>query len=52
VNIYFLSLPTADSVQGFLTKASCVQPAQEVGPWEKLQAVCFVVTGRKAHSED
>ena len=30
-----------------LGKGLWVQPSQDVGPWEKLLAVCFVVTGSK-----
>lgn len=52
VNFCFLSLRAAHSVQGLLARALCVQPAQDVGPWEKLPPVCFVVNGSKAHSED
>lgn len=36
-----------------LARTFHIEPSQDVGPWEKLHAiVCFVVTGRKAHSED
>lgn len=48
--LYFLTNSMLSG--GLLATAFCVQPAQDVGPWEKRPAVCFVVNGSEAHSED